>query len=181
MGRLRWAGLALVGIAALATVGLAACAAGGDDGYRVRAIFDNAASAVPGGEVRIAGAKVGRVESMDVTSDKRAALVLQIDDDRFTPFRADARCSIRPQSLISEKFVECEPGTAGHPRLERVDRVSPHRRSRADRDDPVAVGPADRQPARERRIAQALLVDAARGHLAEAGREHDRAAAAALS
>ena len=80
----------------------------------MRAIFDSAASAVPGSEVKVAGATVGRIESMDVTPDKRAALVLRIDDARFTPFRADARCTIRPQSLISEKYVECQPGTAGH-------------------------------------------------------------------
>ena len=28
----------------------------------------------------------------------------------FAPFRADAQCTVRPQSLIGEKFVECEPG-----------------------------------------------------------------------
>jgi ABC-type transporter Mla subunit MlaD len=31
-------------------------------------------------------------------------------DPGFAPFRSNADCSIRPQSLIGEKFVECEPG-----------------------------------------------------------------------
>ena len=106
--------------AAAAALALGAC--GGDgSGYTVRALFDSAASTVPGSDVRVAGANVGQVESIELTHDRRAALVLRIDDDRFTPFRSDARCTIRPQSLISEKFVECEPGTAGHGRLRRVE------------------------------------------------------------
>ncbi|MFL5896000.1 MAG: MCE family protein, partial [Thermoleophilaceae bacterium] len=40
---------------------------GGGSGYEVRAIFDDAASAVPGEDVRIAGAKVGSIGKMDVT------------------------------------------------------------------------------------------------------------------
>ena len=81
----------------------------------MRAIFDNAASAVPGEDVKVAGAKVGVIESMDVTRAKKAVVVLRIDDARFTPFRANARCTVRPQSLIGEKFVECDPGTDAEP------------------------------------------------------------------
>ena len=35
--------------------------------------------------------------------------MLQIDDPGFQDFREDASCLIRPQSLLGEKFVECEP------------------------------------------------------------------------
>ena len=34
---------------------------------------------------------------------------MQIDDPGFQDFREDASCLIRPQSLLGEKFVECEP------------------------------------------------------------------------
>ena len=88
--------------------------------YRVRAVFDNVASAVPGEDVKVAGAKVGVIESMEVTAGKKAAVTLRIEDGRFTPFRADAKCVVRPQSLIGEKFVECEPGTASQPELEKL-------------------------------------------------------------
>ena len=91
-------------------------------GYEVRAIFDNVASAVPGEDVKVAGAKIGVIKSMDVTKDKKAAVVLRIDDARFTPFHSDAKCTVRPQSLIGEKFVECNPGTAASPALARIDR-----------------------------------------------------------
>jgi virulence factor Mce-like protein len=85
---------------------------GGNGGYEVRAIFDNAAAVAPGGDVKIAGAKVGIVESMDVAPGKKAAVVLRIDDDRFTPFRRNARCTIVLATFIGEKSVECQPGNA---------------------------------------------------------------------
>ena len=99
-----------IAIPVVALLGLGADGGGG--GYKVRAIFDNVAAAVPGEDVKVAGAKVGVIESMDVTEDNKAAVVLRIEDERFAPFRRDARCTIRPQSLIGEKFVECEPGSS---------------------------------------------------------------------
>jgi len=108
--------------AALVLVALVFTAVGGDDdGYRVRAIFDNVASAVPGEQVKVAGAAVGTIESLDVTSDNKAVAVLAIDEDGFTPFHADARCTIRPQSLIGEKYVECDPGDSSSPPLAEIE------------------------------------------------------------
>jgi ABC-type transporter Mla subunit MlaD len=103
---------------------------GADDGgaYRVRAIFMNAFSVIPGEDVKVAGVKVGKVESLDVTPDHRAAVVLRIDRPGFDDFRRDAECSIRPQSLIGEKFVECTPtqprpeGAQPPPALQRIER-----------------------------------------------------------
>jgi phospholipid/cholesterol/gamma-HCH transport system substrate-binding protein len=114
-------------IAAILATG--AIAGDGDgDGYEVRAIFDNGAFLVPGEEVRVAGAKIGVVSEVDVTGTDEAAhadgspdpgkavVVLRIDDEGFQDFRSDASCLIRPQSLIGEKFVECQatqPRSAG--------------------------------------------------------------------
>jgi phospholipid/cholesterol/gamma-HCH transport system substrate-binding protein len=80
-----------------------------DEAYRVRAIFDNAGFVIPGEDVKIAGVKVGHVEDVEVTEDFKAAVVLRIDDPGYRDFRADASCIVRPQSLIGERFVECEP------------------------------------------------------------------------
>jgi phospholipid/cholesterol/gamma-HCH transport system substrate-binding protein len=80
-----------------------------DDAYRVRAIFDNAGFIIPGEDVKVAGVKVGQVDDVEVTPDFKAAVVLRIDDAGYQDFRADAKCIVRPQSLIGEKFVECEP------------------------------------------------------------------------
>jgi ABC-type transporter Mla subunit MlaD len=38
-------------------------------------------------------------------------------DQRFAPFHHDARCSILPEGLISENYVECDPGTRSSPPL----------------------------------------------------------------
>ena len=102
--------LAVAAILLVAAV-LAAVALTGseDESYRVRAIFDNAGFVIPGEEVRIAGVKVGSVEAVEVTPDFKAAVVLDIEDEGYQDFRADARCRVRPQSLIGERFVECEP------------------------------------------------------------------------
>jgi ABC-type transporter Mla subunit MlaD len=83
------------------------------DHYFVRAIFDNASNLVEGEDVKVAGVPVGAIESLDVTEDQKAALTLRIDNEDFTPWKTDASCTIRPQSLIGEKFVECEPGSTG--------------------------------------------------------------------
>lgn len=112
--------LALAAVVLAAFV-LVAVDGSGDGDYRVRAIFDSAAAAVEGEDVRIAGARIGSIESLDVTDEDRAAAVLDIDDGRFAPFRADARCTIRPQSLIGEKFVDCDPGSAPAPPLEEIE------------------------------------------------------------
>jgi ABC-type transporter Mla subunit MlaD len=96
--------------------------ASGDDGegYEVRATFDNVSGAVEGEDVKVAGARVGSIKDLDVTAEKKAVVVLEIEEAGFAPFRADARCTIRPQSLIGEKFVECDPGRPDQPELEEV-------------------------------------------------------------
>jgi phospholipid/cholesterol/gamma-HCH transport system substrate-binding protein len=96
--------------AALVVLVLGTGASGGDGGdYKVRAIFDSASFLVPGEDVKIAGVKVGAIESLDVTPDNKAAIILRIDDPAFQDFKRDAYCTIRLQSLIGEKFVACQP------------------------------------------------------------------------
>src|SRR3954451_24656753 len=80
--------------------------------YKVRAIFDNAGFVIPGEDVKVAGVKVGKIDSLDVTDDFKAVVVLDIKDKGYQDFRRDAECTVRPQSLIGERFVECEPTQA---------------------------------------------------------------------
>jgi phospholipid/cholesterol/gamma-HCH transport system substrate-binding protein len=117
----------ILGLTALiATAGVLAGAANGEH-YKVRAIFDSAAFVVKGEDVKIAGVRVGQIDSLEVTEDKKAAVVLDITDPGFQDFRADATCKIRPQSLIGEQFVECSPTQPRAstdqpaPKLERLD------------------------------------------------------------
>src|SRR6516225_12329360 len=96
-------------VAALLVVLLLATSAGGGGGYSVRAIFDDAANLIPGEQVKIAGVKVGTVGSVTPTPEAKAAVVLDITNPGFQDFRIDASCTIRPQALIGEKFVDCLP------------------------------------------------------------------------
>jgi ABC-type transporter Mla subunit MlaD len=124
--RLLAIGSVLLAAATLAVVGTGAGDGRGDP-YLVRAIFDNAGFVIAGEDVKIAGVKVGSIESLDVTRDDKAVVVLRIDDPGYQDFRADAQCIVRPQSLIGEKFVECTPtrrravGAAAAPPLEKID------------------------------------------------------------
>jgi phospholipid/cholesterol/gamma-HCH transport system substrate-binding protein len=118
---------ALLGVAALAAVVLLATSAGGSSGsYTVRAIFDDAGNIIPGENVKIGGVKVGTVGSVTATPQAKAAVVLHIDSAGFKDFRKDASCTIRPQALIGEKFVDCLPtqprvaGTPLPPPLKRI-------------------------------------------------------------
>src|SRR3954469_2318626 len=117
--------LLLVAAGVIAVLGTGASGDGGGN-YKVRAIFDNAVSIIPGEDVKIAGVKVGKVDSLDVTPQKKAAVVLRITKAGFQDFRQDATCTIRPQSLIGEKFVECAPtqpkpvGTPQAPELSKI-------------------------------------------------------------
>jgi virulence factor Mce-like protein len=131
-------------------------AGGGSSGYSVRAIFDNASNVVSGEDVKTAGAVIGSVGPLDVTRDKRAAVVLNITKPGFSPFHGDAHCTIRPQSLIGETFVECSPGSNRSPELQKIDRgdgKGQHLLPLSHTSSPVDIDEINdimRQPTRER-------------------------------
>ena len=119
MRRIAAIALLVVGLPALVVFGLGAENTIGS-GYEVRAVFDNASFLTPGEDVKVSGVKVGKVKSLDVTPDKKAAIVLDIQDAGFTPFHGDSHCSIRPQSLIGERYVECTSGSDRSPELPKI-------------------------------------------------------------
>ena len=109
--------------AALATVALLALAprvltpgARASSTYRVDAIFDTAKGIIAGQLVKVAGARVGTVADVALTPDYKARIELDVDR-RFAPFHADATCTIKPEGLIAENFVQCDPGTPSSPPL----------------------------------------------------------------
>jgi ABC-type transporter Mla subunit MlaD len=135
---------AIAALLATATLALFGQAASGDgDEYEIRAIFDNGGFLVPGEEVRVAGATVGSVSSIEVTlpgeavhrdgspDPGKAVVVMKIDEAGFQDFRRDATCLIRPQSLLGEKFVDCQPtlprapGSEAPPPLDEVPEGEP--------------------------------------------------------
>lgn len=114
-------------VAVLAVIALLATSAGGSNGdYTVRAIFDDAGNIISGEDVKIDGVKVGTVGSVTPTPQAKAAVVLHIENTGFQNFRADASCTVRPQALIGEKYVDCLPtqprveGTPLPPPLQQI-------------------------------------------------------------
>jgi phospholipid/cholesterol/gamma-HCH transport system substrate-binding protein len=97
-------------VAALAAVTALLTPAEGASTYRIDAIFDTAKGIIPGQLLKIAGAKVGTVEKVTLTPDFKARIQMTADR-RFAPFHTDARCDIRPEGLIAENFVNCDPGS----------------------------------------------------------------------
>jgi phospholipid/cholesterol/gamma-HCH transport system substrate-binding protein len=104
---------------AIAGAVLLSSSAGGSNGsYTVRAIFDDAGNIISGENVKIGGVKVGTVGSVTATPQAKAAVLLNISNPGFKDFRSDASCTVRPQALIGEKFVDClptQPRVAGTP------------------------------------------------------------------
>lgn len=116
-----------VGVLALVLVVVLATSAGGSSGgYEVRAIFDDAGNVIAGEDVKIDGVKVGSVSSVTPTPQGKAAVVIGISNPGFQDFRTDASCTVRPQALIGEKFVDCLPtqprveGTPLPPSLKKI-------------------------------------------------------------
>ena len=138
----RLATTALIGLCAASLFVFGVGAESDDsDRYLVRAVFDNGTFVVQAEEVRVAGARVGEVESVDVSREDeivsldpephaepgKAIIVMRIDDEAFQDFREDASCIIRPQSLLGEKYIDCAPtqprapGSEPPPELEVIE------------------------------------------------------------
>ena len=83
--------------------------------YRVE--FDNAFGLAKGGDFRVGGVNAGMTTDFDVVKrpgeSAKAVVEVEVTEPGFADFREDASCEIRPQSLIGEYYVDCQPGQAG--------------------------------------------------------------------
>ena len=73
------------------------------------------ASSIPGEDVKVAGVKVGTIDSLDVTPDHKAAVVLEITEPGFQDFRKDASC-IDPPAVADRREVRrvhADPAAVG--------------------------------------------------------------------
>jgi ABC-type transporter Mla subunit MlaD len=82
--------------------------------YRI--VFDNAFGLVEGGDFRVGGVKAGKTDSFELETTKghvpKAVVIAKINQPGFQDFRKDAHCTILPQSLIGEYYVDCQPGNS---------------------------------------------------------------------
>jgi phospholipid/cholesterol/gamma-HCH transport system substrate-binding protein len=83
---------------------------GGDDGYEIRAGFDNIGGLKVRSPVTVAGVRVGRVAAIDYNTDTfQAEVVLRIDP-RFDVFPLDTSASIFTSGLLGEQYIALDPG-----------------------------------------------------------------------
>jgi virulence factor Mce-like protein len=77
--------------------------------YRVA--LDNASGLTTGADFRVAGVTVGSIKKLDLDAKTASAIaVVAVDKPEFAPLTQDTTCTIKPQSLIGEYFMDCQPG-----------------------------------------------------------------------
>lgn len=106
---------AVVTVLAVTLIAVVGARIGGDDD-RVRVRFASAAPLVEGNQVKIDGVVVGTVESLEV-KDGVAEVSLDLDDAAM-PLHEDAQLTIRPVSLLGERYVDLDRGSPDAPVLD---------------------------------------------------------------
>ena len=98
-----------------ATLALTAGAGAADD-ERYTVVLDNAFGLTEGSDLRSAGVVIGKVDKLDVQrSTARALATVVVTLPSFAGFRSDVFCEVKPQSLIGEYYLDCDPGRKQEP------------------------------------------------------------------
>jgi virulence factor Mce-like protein len=83
--------------------------------YKIQ--FDNAFGLTTGGDLKIGGVRAGQTSGFDLKKIGDGRYVAEVQGKITVPgisgFKKDASCEIRPQSLIGEYYVDCQPGSSG--------------------------------------------------------------------
>ena len=111
--------LAIIVVAAACSAAVVLTGASEGEGSKGKSYwieFDNSFGLVEGGDVKVGGVRAGRTSEFQVGAQKgerpKALVRIEVTEPGFDSFRTDAECRIRPQSLIGEYYVDCEPGSA---------------------------------------------------------------------
>lgn len=81
----------------------------------IEAVFADASPLVVGNDVKVKGVTVGEVAGMSAAGNK-AVVTLKLDGS-VLPLHKDARATVRPVSLLGERYVDLDRGTASAPSL----------------------------------------------------------------
>ncbi|MEA2157330.1 MAG: hypothetical protein QOE11_3470 [Solirubrobacteraceae bacterium] len=93
-----------------------AVTASGSDDERYTVVLDNAFGLTSGADLRSSGVNVGKVTNLDVQrKTARALATIDISKPEFAGFRKDVFCEVKPQSLIGEYYLDCDPGRSSQP------------------------------------------------------------------
>jgi phospholipid/cholesterol/gamma-HCH transport system substrate-binding protein len=100
----------LAGLLAIAylTLQIGGVSLSSGDGVVMFATFDDIGGLSARSPVRIAGVKVGRVESIELDEDLRARVRLMVDAG--LELSIDSAAAIRTSGLLGDQFIALEPG-----------------------------------------------------------------------
>jgi virulence factor Mce-like protein len=112
----------LLVLAAVATFMVLATGSGSGSGnptYKVE--LDNAFGLIPGADFKVSGVRAGKITGVNLDpgcvkgnpAACRALVTVSVTQAGFGSFHQDAVCQSRPQSLIGEYYLECQPGSQG--------------------------------------------------------------------
>jgi phospholipid/cholesterol/gamma-HCH transport system substrate-binding protein len=105
---------AVVAALAAAAVVAVVIASGGKSGYVLYAKFRQAGGLRQGFKVRVDGAPVGKIESLDLDKQDNVVAKLRIDGSA-APVGKDAHATARAADLLGEKYIDLQPGNTRDP------------------------------------------------------------------
>jgi phospholipid/cholesterol/gamma-HCH transport system substrate-binding protein len=83
--------------------------------YVVKAEFSNADILLKDQDVRISGVQAGKVTEVDPAGGH--VVVTMVIDKKYAPIHSDGSARVRPFTLIGDKYVDIDPGSAAAPGL----------------------------------------------------------------
>ena len=98
--------VAVVGVAVFSYHGLLPASS-----YDLKVVMPGADGLYPGSDVLIAGSRAGTVTGITLHGDQ--VLVAVSLDPAHSPVHSDATVTLRPKSLLGEKYLDLYPGTGG--------------------------------------------------------------------
>jgi phospholipid/cholesterol/gamma-HCH transport system substrate-binding protein len=110
--------LATLSVAAVCVAAVVLAGATGEKtgGKQYEVVFDNAFGLVEGGDFQVGGVTAGKTSDLRVVKREgetpKAVVTVEVLEPGFGDFRKDASCDIKPQSLIGEYYVDCQPGSS---------------------------------------------------------------------
>lgn len=102
------AGMAALFMLAMSVSNLASY--GGDEGYKIKARFDNIGGLKVRSPVSASGVRVGRVTDIQYDTEGYEALVTMSIDPQYKVFPVDTSASILTSGLLGEQYIGLEPG-----------------------------------------------------------------------
>ena len=97
-----------------AVVGFLVLTSGEDDGYVVRAEFQDTSGLRQNSDVKIGGVPGGKISKIDLTAKDTALVTMKLRDGAV-PIGAGATADARPVNLLGEKYVDLRPGDLRKP------------------------------------------------------------------